>query len=176
MKLFGPKSISTYLFFICRITTIGSILLLLFILLSFTFDNFEVINGQFKIEVPLFSELYIKGIYNQSILISIYLILIFMSVFFYILSFILNSFKSEKLFTAKVIKHLNLFSILNLVVFPILYFLIHGFIIHGFIIQTPSFRSIHNLFLSLILGVFVLFISEIFKRGLKVQQENDLTI
>ena len=80
-------------------------------------------------------------------------------------------FKADKLFTSKAIKVLNQFAILNLVIGPIVYLTIH------FIIMNKSnFSDIYNLFLSLLLGVFVLFIVAVFKKGYNVQSENDLTI
>jgi hypothetical protein len=42
--------------------------------------------------------------------------------------------------------------------------------------DKSSFGNIYNLFLSLILGLFVLFIVAVFKKGYNVQNENDLTI
>jgi len=171
MKLFGPKSISSYSFYCSRIAAVGSIVLAIFILLSFAFENYSIVDGQFQIAIPFFSELYIKGLYAKTMILSIILIILFIGGFFYVLSLIFKSFKSEKLFTHNAIRHLNLFAVLNLLVFPILYM---G--IHFMIIKNSNFGSIHNFFLSIVLGIFALFIAAIFKRGLSVQKENDLTI
>jgi len=48
--------------------------------------------------------------------------------------------------------------------------------IHFYIMEKTSFKDIHNLILSILLGVFVLFITAVFKHGFQVQSENDLTI
>ena len=171
MKIFGSKSLSHYLFYLSRAAAFGSIILVSYILLSLVFGNFEIINEQFQIGIPFLPETYIKGFYETSIITSISIILIYMCVFFYSISLILKSFKSNILFSKNAIKYLNLFAIINLVVFPLLYL-----ILHFFVLKKPSHTSAHNLFLSFVLGVFILFISAIFKRGLKVQNENDLTI
>lgn len=171
MKFFGANSFSSYLFYTSRICAVGGIVLTVFILLSLAFGNFSVVDDQFQISVPFFSELYIKGFHTQNTIISITAILLYSSLFFYALSLILKSFKSDKLFTEKAIRQLNFFSILNLVAFPILYLFIHFVLV-----KKSTYSGIHNLILSIILGLFVLFIAAIFKRGVKVQRENDLTI
>lgn len=171
MKIFGPKSLSYYLFYLSRFATIGSLLLILFILISLSTENFEMVNGQFQINLPLIPNTKIKG-YNQTdIITTITLLMLFSSVFFYMLSNILKTFKALKLFTHKAVKQLNYFALLNLVVGPILYF-----IIQFAIMQKSDYRNIHNLVLSIILGVFVLFVASVFKHGFQVQKENDLTI
>ena len=171
MKFFGPKSLSHYLFYSIRVVTIVCILLLAFILHSFVIGNFELIGNRFQIKIPLFPKTYIEGFYQVNIITTITVTMVYFTLFFYLLSNILKTFKASKLFTSKVIKELNYFAILNLVAGPILYLIIH------FIIMNKSnYKDIFNLILSLLLGVFVLFITAIFKRGFYVQSENDLTI
>lgn len=171
MKLFGQKSISTYLFYGTRIASLGSTLLALYIIFSFSFDNFEVNNGRFRIPFPLFSYFDLKGIYETSVITSIVLILLYIGVFLFSASMILKSFKSEVLFSTNAIRNLNVFAVINLVAFPIFYV-----VLRIVILKVPIFGGLHNLFLSLVLGILMLFVSAIFKRGLKVQNENDLTI
>ncbi len=170
MKMFGPRSLSFYLFYFCRIASIGSIVLISFILISLVTGNFKIVDNQFNIALPFLSETFIKGFYESNIIITITLAMLFFAVFFYLLSNILKIFKAEKLFTQKAIKQLNHFAILNLLIGPALYFIIY------FIMNKTGFGDAHNLILSLLLGVFVLFIREVFKKGYNVQNENDLTI
>lgn len=169
--MFGPKSISSFLFYVFRLGAISSLVLALFILLSFAFGNYELQDGRFSIPFPLFSYFDIKGDYNMSIITSITLILIYSAGFLYSLSMILKSFKSAVLFNANSIRYLKILAIINLLVFPILYLLIRIVIL-----KVSIMGGIHNLILSLIFGVFLLYVATIFKRGLKVQTENDLTI
>lgn len=171
MKIFGPKSLSHYLFYISRLCAISCIALITFILLSLWLDNYEMIKDQFHISLPLIPDTKIKGFYQANIITTITLIMLYFSVFFYMLSNILKTFKAKKLFTDKAIKQLNYFAFLNLVAGTILYF-----IIHFAIMQKSDFRDIHNLILNIILGVFVLFVASVFKNGFQVQNENDLTI
>ena len=171
MKLFGAKSLSHYLFYGSALAAVGSILLVVFILLSLAFGNYTLIENRFKIPIPLFPELFIKGYYEQNIIVTITLVMLYFGVFFYALSLIFKSFKSKKIFNENVVRSLNRFAILNLVVFPVLYI-----VIHFLVMKKSGYNDIHNLILSLILGIFILFIAAIFKKGLKVQNENDLTI
>lgn len=171
MKLFGPKSLSYYLFFASRIAAIGSILLVAYILLSLGLGNYTLVKGQFQIPLTPFGKTYIKGFYETDVIVTISLLMVFFTVFFYLLSNILKTFKAEKLFTSKAIAQLHYFALLNLVVGPLLYL-----IIHFAIMQKANLNDIHNLFLGLILGTFALFTAAVFKRGYEVQDENDLTI
>ncbi|ASV30450.1 DUF2975 domain-containing protein [Maribacter cobaltidurans] len=171
MKMFGSKSVSSYLFYVFRFASLCSFILLLFILLSFLFGNYEVQDGRFTIPFPLFSYFDIKGVYKTSIITSITLILIYSGGFLYSLSMILKSFKSAVLFNESALRHLNILAIINLLVFPIVYLSLRLVILN-----ISIMNGIHNLILSLIFGVFLLFVAAIFKRGLKVQNENDLTI
>lgn len=170
MLMFGPQSLSYYLFYLSRIAAIGSIVLITYILGSLATGNFEIADKQFQIALPFLPETFIKGFYESNIIATITLAMLFFFVFFYLLSNILKTFKADKLFTKKAIKQLNYFAFLNLVIGPALYFLIY------FIMEKSNFNDVYNLLLSLLLGVFVLFIRAIFKKGYIVQHEQDLTI
>ena len=102
--MFGPKSLSHYLFYLSRAAAFGSIILVSYILLSLAFGNFEIINEQFQIEIPLLPETYIKGFYKPNIIITISIAMLFFALFFYLLSNVLKVFKADKLFTSKAIK------------------------------------------------------------------------
>lgn len=171
MKIFGPKSLSTYLFYGIRTTALLMALFVLYLVFSFVLDNYEVSNGRFTIPFPLFSYFDIKGIYETSIIKSILLGSLYLAVFLYSLSMIFKSFKSKVLFSTNAIHNLNFFAALNLIVFPILYF-----VLRIVILKISLLGGIHNLILSIVLGIFILLVSAIFTRGLKVQEENDLTI
>lgn len=171
MKMFGPKSLSYYLFYLTRIATFATLALISFILISLFTNNYEMVDGQFQIALPFLPETYIKGYYESNIIVTIVVAMLFFSVFFYLLSNILKTFKAEKLFSKKAIKQLNYFAILNLAVAPIL------FIVIDFIImERPRIGNIYNYLLTFLLGIFLLFIAAIFNRGYQVQSENDLTI
>ncbi|MEM1259705.1 MAG: DUF2975 domain-containing protein, partial [Bacteroidota bacterium] len=146
-------------------------LLALYIVFSFSFENIKVNNGRFTIPFPLFPYFDINGIYKTSAITSMVLVLLYIGAFLFSVSMILKSFKSKVLFSTNAIRNLNAFAVINLVAFPIFYLALRIFIL-----RIPVLGGLHNLFLSFILGIFILFVAAIFKRGLKVQNENDLTI
>jgi len=170
MKMFGLKSLSVYLFYISRIASIAIGLLLLFILVSFLTGNFELTDNQFEIKIP-FVETYIKGFYELRIITTITLTLIFYILFFYFLSIIFKTFKAESLFTRTAIRQLNNFALFNIIGSPIAFILIHVLIM-----KHTNFRDLPTYLLHILLGIFVFFIVAVFKKGFKVQTENDLTI
>lgn len=97
--------------------------------------------------------------------------LIFGTIFFFVLSNIFKGLKENIIFNQITIKSLSYFTILNLVVGPVLYLLIHFIIM-----RKDNYENIHNLILHIIFGIIVLFLTYIFKQGAQVQQENDLTV
>lgn len=171
MKMFGPKSLSVYLFFLSRLLALGTAVLLIFILLSLVTGNFKLFDGRFAIAIPLLPETFIKGNYEVNILVTISIIFLFYIIFFYLLSMIFKTFKAEILFTKTAIKQLNYFALLNLIAVPFFYVLIRFIIMHKQTYRNPAAVLLHML-----LGIFILFIIAVFKRGFTVQSENDLTI
>lgn len=171
MKFFGPNSLSHFLFYVSRFCALGSITLITFILISLGTGNYEIINNQFQISLPLFSETFIRADYQYPHIVTITLTMLFFSTFFYLLSNIFKTFKAATVFSHKAIKTLNYFAFLNLIVAPMLFLTIDFFIM-----QKQQIGNIFNYLLTFILGVFLLFIIAIFKQGYKVQSENDLTI
>lgn len=170
MKMFGEKSLSFYLFYITRIFSIVIGVLLLFIIFSFVTGNYNLNEGRFAINIS-FLEVAIKGFYKFNIIATISTTLLLYTVFFYLLSLIFKTFKAKILFTEIAIKRLNIFALFNLVGTPFFFV-----IIHFVIMKHKTFRDLPTYILHLLLGIFILFIVAIFKRGYKVQSENDLTI
>ena len=170
MKIFGSTSLSYYLWHISRILTLGVLVLLCFILLSFLFGNFEVQGNRFSIEIPLTGS-FIKGFYQSKIITAITFILLFYGGFFYMLSRVFAQFKAEPLFTEATVKELGIFAKLNLLGSPLAFI-----IIHIILVQQTSLRDAPSYILHILIGIFFLFITEIFKKGYLIQSENDLTI
>ncbi len=121
-------------------------------------------------DIPL-TGTFIEGVYQFNIILTISLGLVFGSIFFFVLSNIFKALKQVIIFNRLAIRSLSYFTILNLVVGPVLYILIHFVIM-----QKENYTDIHNLMLHIIFGIVALFLTYIFKRGIQVQQENDLTI
>lgn len=171
MKMFGSKSLSTFLYYGCTVITVASLSLISFILFSLALENFELINEQFKITIPLFPEMAIKGRYNDITITTITLFFIFYTIFFGLLTMIFKTFKASILFTDKAIKQLNYFTFLNLLVAPILYITINFIIL-----VKDNYYDFASFLLHILLGIMALFIVAVFKKGYTIQSENDLTI
>lgn len=92
-------------------------------------------------------------------------------VFFYLISEVFHAFRQEKIFTTQAIKALMHFAKTSFVLPPL--FLI-------FLFVSPDYEvgngEVSVLFLHTLLGIFALFLAEIFKEGFTLQQEQDLTI
>ncbi len=170
MKMFGPKSLSAVAFYIFRVITIGILLFVLYVDYAFLTNQFTHINGRYRMDIPL-TGTFIQGDYQFNVILTISLGLFFGTVFFYVLSNIFKALKEKAIFNKKAISNLRLFTILNLIVGPILYVFIHFPIMN-----KTDYRDIHNLILHIIFGVIALFLTRIFQNGFKVQSENDLTI
>lgn len=170
MKMFGPKSLSALLFYLFRLISVLTLMFVIYIDISFLTNNFTHSNGRYHMDIPL-TGTFIHGDYQFNMMLTISLGLFFGVLFFFVLSNIFKSLKEKVIFNKGAILNLKYFSILNLVVGPILYVLIHYTIM-----QKTNFRDIHNLILHLIFGIIALFLTYIFKNGYNVQSENDLTI
>jgi len=170
MKMFGTKSVSVVLFYLSALITVGLFLLLLFILLSWFTGLVEVNEeGIFKLKFPLSSSI-ISGKYQLYTLLSIGATFAFYGVFTYLLSGLFKTFTLEPLFKPKAIQYLRYFTIANLLL-PVSYFIL------VMILPSQLFpEGILISFLHLIVGLFAAFISAIFKQGVVLQEEQNLTI
>ncbi|MGK0494284.1 MAG: hypothetical protein ACJAU2_000663 [Maribacter sp.] len=138
--------------------------------MSFLTENFRQENGRYFIDIPLIGT-FMKGDYQFNVILTVSLTLIFSTIFFFVLSDIFKALKEDVIFNHQAIKNLHYFTVLNLGVGPALYLLVHYVIM-----QKENYRDIHNLILLIIFGIVALFLTNIFKKGVRVQNENDLTI
>jgi len=168
--MFGPKSLSVYLFYITRLLSFGIVILLLYIIFSFLLGNFELIEGRFTITIPFINSV-IKGFYKTNIITTISITLFLYAIFFYLISLVFKTFKAKTPFTKTAIERLNYFAIFNLVGVPIFFVLNHFLIM-----RHTTYRDLPTYLLHIFLGIFALFVISVFKQGFKVQSENDLTI
>ncbi len=88
----------------------------------------------------------------------------------YLLILIFKCFKSNKMFTSKIINYLNIFAIVNLFMplIPVIFYLI--------IYEKVLWKKSIEAFPFIIIAIFSFFLAAIFKQGFQIQQENDLTI
>ncbi|WP_405400545.1 DUF2975 domain-containing protein [Maribacter sp. Asnod2-G09] len=170
MKIFGPKSLSTFFYYIFRSISIVLLTFLTYMEFAFITDRFTVKDRRFDMKIPLTGSS-IQGDYQFSDILTITLTLIFGILLLYLLSNIFKALKQTVIFNKGIIKNLKLLTILNLIAGPVLYFLIQFPIMHH-----NELRNIHNLILLIIFGMISLFLTNVFQKGFNVQSENDLTI
>lgn len=119
-------------------------------------------DGTASISIEMFDEMRIRSIFR----------LVLLSIYFFIVSLIFKHVRVDSIFSKKSIRILTLFGILNFI--PFLY----AFIIN--IVAWDESWAFIDAFDStasyLVAGVLSLFIASIFKQGLVLKQENDLTI
>ena len=88
--------------------------------------------------------------------------------FLWLLSGVFHAFKQVKLFTAKGVVQLSRFYITNLLV-PFLFLLLF------LLFRNEMSDLLRIILLHVIIGVFAYFMAAIFKQGLLLQEEQDLT-
>lgn len=128
----------------------------------------EVKGQYFTLFYPFTAKAFLLGDYTTSYLFTNLSIVIFYGFFLWLLSDVFRAFRQQKLFTEKSVTRLSRFYITNLIV-PILFLLL----VVKF--QNEMSDLIRIIFLHLVIGVFAFFMAAIFKQGLILQEEQDLT-
>lgn len=135
-----------------------------------TQTNVDITGKAIIIKYPFTDTRFLLLDNNASYLVFSFLLpILFYTLFFFLLSNVFKVFYQDRLFTAANIIHLKRFYAANLFL-PVL-----------LVIVATFFTKIENgvfliILLHLFLGVFVFIISEIFKQGLHLQNEQDLYI
>ncbi|MCC1485286.1 DUF2975 domain-containing protein [Winogradskyella immobilis] len=174
MKMFGNKSIASILY---RVFLTMSILLMLVTIyrvtnmlvgedLQYSEDGKYIVqkfsDGLVYTEPDNYNELRKRGLFNIG----------YLSLYLFIVSLIFKSVSAESVFSRKVITILRIFAIVNFV--PFLYALIYNITTWR---ESWFFEDVLYSNLAFVLaGLSTLIITAVFKKGLKVQRENDLTI
>ncbi len=128
-------------------------------------------NGErFQIFFPFTKQPFLLGFYNALyILVRFFLVMICYGAFFWLLSRVFDVFTKEKLFTQKAYQRLRRFYIINLCAPIVLLVLFH------FLFSVDKGDTM-IVFLHMLLGVFIFFLAAIFKKGLTLQENQDLII
>ncbi|MGB8190601.1 MAG: DUF2975 domain-containing protein [Chitinophagaceae bacterium] len=126
-------------------------------------------DGSFRIFYPFTRTPFILGEYNNSYLVISIAIILLYGLFLWLLSGVFNAFRQERLFTPKNVSRLKRFYRFNVII-PVLSLLILAII--GY--ELSDVVGIG--FLHLLAGVFAFFMAAIFKQGLVLQEEQDLTL
>lgn len=126
-------------------------------------------NERFVIFYPFTQTPFLLGDYTASYLVSNLLTITFYGLFLWLLAGVFHAFKQQKIFTRKGMLQLSVFYIVNLIV-PFL------FVALLFVFGQEVLDIVRIILLHLVIGVFAFFMSAIFKQGLLLQEEQDLTI
>lgn len=127
-------------------------------------------NGSFEIFYPFTSAPFLLGDYNARYLTMMIFVISFYALFLWLLSGVFNTFRQQKLFTPKSVLRLSRFYVTNLLV-PVLS------LIAAFFFYKEGVSDIMVItFLHLVIGVFAFFMAAIFRQGLVLQEEQDLTL
>jgi hypothetical protein len=170
------RLIATILFYLSRLGAVAvlatavyaSVILLLHYTTGANNLPIKIEEGHFTIYYPFTHQAFLLGDYTSVYLFSNLVIVVFYGVFLWLLSGVFHAFKQKKLFTPKGVAQLSRFYITNLIV-PFLFFLLF------LIFKNEMSDLIRIIFLHLVIGVFAFFMAALFKQGLVLQEEQDLT-
>jgi hypothetical protein len=124
-------------------------------------------NG-FELYYPFTRTTFLIGEYSTGFIATNFLIMAFYGIFLWLLSNVFLAFRQSKLFTKKSVVRLSVFYIINLLT-PLLF----GSLVILFRSAAGDLSKI--VFLHLVIGVFAFFMAAIFKQGVVLQEEQDLT-
>ena len=165
--LFYVSRIAAILFLV--VATYALVVILLSLYSNASWIPIEVIDDRFQIFYPFTKTTFLLGDYTASYLITSLFTIFFYGFFLWFLSGVFYAFSQEKLFTKKGVNQLSGFYITNLIA-PFLFLILLA-------IWHEEFSDvIRIIFLHLVIGVFAFFMAAIFKQGLLLQNEQDLTI
>jgi hypothetical protein len=125
-------------------------------------------NGSFRIYFPFTKTTFLLGDYTASYFIPNLLMIAFYGLFLWLLGGVFHAFRQEKLFTRNGVVKLSRFYLTNLIV-PAAFLVLLAFFGHE-IIDILRITLVH-----LVIGVFAYFMAAIFKQGVHLQEEQDLT-
>jgi hypothetical protein len=128
----------------------------------------QVAEDRFVIFLPFTETSFLLGEYTSAYIATYFITIAFYGIFLWLLGGVFHSFRQKKLFTQKGVSRLSRFYITNLAM-PVL------FILLVLLFREESADIIRIMLLHLIIGVFAFFMAAIFKQGLVLQEEQDLT-
>ena len=125
-------------------------------------------DGSFRIFYPFTQKPFLLGDYTTSYLVSNLLTISFYGLFLWMLSGVFHAFKQTKIFTRKGVMQLSRFYMINLIV-PFVFLALLA------VFGEEMIDIVRIILLHLVIGVFAFFMAAIFKQGLVLQEEQDLT-
>ena len=172
------RLIANFLFYLTRTAAVLYLVTTVYALLAVALKGAGVAwapveisgDGGFTIFYPFTRTPFLLGDYTTPYLVMMFMLIGFYSVFLWLLSEVFNAFRQQKLFTPKNVRRLVRFYIINLAV-PL-----PGLIVTAFLYDEGLRDVMVIAFLHLVIGIFAFFMAAIFKQGLVLQEEQDLTL
>lgn len=122
----------------------------------------------FQLFYPFTHKPFLLGDYTAAYLVSNGLTIAFYGLFLWMLGDVFKTFRQTRLFTPRGVLRLSRFYMLNLVV-PFIFLLLLA------IFGQEIIDIVRIILLHLVIGVFAFFMAAIFRQGLFLQEEQDLT-
>jgi hypothetical protein len=126
-------------------------------------------DGSFQIYYPFTHTPFMQGDDTFSFMLIVLLVTWGYGLFLWLLSGVFSAFRQKKLFVQKGVRRLSRFYIANLSI-PVM--ILVAFALSGISISEIMFITL----LHGVLGIFAFFMAAIFKQGLVLQEEQDLTL
>jgi hypothetical protein len=130
----------------------------------------NVHDNRFEIYYPFTKAPFLLGDNTNAYMTMMVCIISFYGVFLWLLSNVFNAFRQTKLFTPKGVMRLSRFYITNLTI-PIISLIAALLFYHEAVSDILMITFLHG-----IIGIFAFFMAAIFKQGLVLQEEQDLTL
>jgi hypothetical protein len=170
------RLVSSVLFYVSRAAAFLFLLTAVYsagVVLSYYYSSsaalpIQITDQYFTIFYPFTRTPFLLGDYTASFLFSSFLTIAFYGLFLWLLSDVFRAFRQQKLFTKKGVSRLSRFYITNLLV-PLLLLLML------LLFQNDISDLVRIMFLHLVIGIFAWFMAAIFKQGVILQEEQDLT-
>ena len=125
-------------------------------------------DGSFRIFFPFTHSVFLLGDYTPAYLVTYLLTIAFYGLFLWLLGGVFYAFRQPRLFTKWGVIQLSRFYLINLLI-PF------SLIVLFVIFRQELSDLIRIILLHLVIGVFSFFMAAIFKQGLVLQEEQDLT-
>jgi len=171
------RAIANFLYHITRIAsllfTITALYALVIMMLSMHTGikdlPIEIKDGSFVIFYPFTRSPFLLGDYTTSYLVTTIMTVALYGIFLWLLSAVFKAFRQQRLFVPVNVSRLHRFYLFNFIM-PVVFLLC--LISFGLDVRD----ALIIVFLHLMIGVFAFFMAAIFKQGLVLQEEQDLTL
>jgi hypothetical protein len=170
------RIVANILFYVSRFFSVLFLIITLYalaiLLLSAISDSswipIEIESTHFKIFFPFTRTTFLLGDYTAAYLITNLFTIAFYALFLWLLSGVFHAFRQQKLFTKRGVTRLSQFYMTNLAA-PVVFVALLLFW------REESSDIARIILLHLVIGIFAFFMAAIFKQGLLLQEEQDLT-